>query len=265
MEINIEISFIVNFALNFFILKLASLFLRKQLKFGFISAFVASIIALLSPLITAVYLKIIIAFLTCLFILFLSFENKTFKEYLVCFLVIVLATFLFGGGCLAVESFTGQFPLFVVAIIGLTIYIIASSICRYQKRKNIIANFTHSVVFKDGGLELKEKAFLDSGNMLYDSVTKKPIILVTYDVFSQFYKDISFIKAWTKQTESFDIKNGHYININGVGKGSRMLVFMIDEVIVDKDKKFKNVMLGLSFAGFDKSFGAKVLLHSELV
>ena len=38
-----------------------------------------------------------------------------------------------------------------------------------------------------------------------------------------------------------------------------------DEVIVDKDKKFKNVMLGLSFAGFDKSFGAKVLLHSELV
>ena len=57
MEINVEISFLVNFALNFFILKLASLFLRKQLKSGFISAFIASIIALLSPLITAVYLK----------------------------------------------------------------------------------------------------------------------------------------------------------------------------------------------------------------
>lgn len=265
MEINVEISFIVNFALNFFILKLTSVVLRKELKFSFFSTLISAIIALFSPLIMPVYLKFTVAILTCLFMLFLSFENKNFKEFLVNFLVIILSTFLFGGGCMAVQSFIGQFPLFVVAIIGLTIYIIASSICRYQKRKYIIAGFTHSVVFKDDGLELKEKAFLDSGNMLYDSVTKKPIILVTYDVFSQFYKDISFIKAWTKQTENFDIKNGHYININGVGKGTRMLVFMIDEVIVDKVKSFKNVMLGLSFAGFDKSFGAKVLLHSELV
>ena len=44
-----------------------------------------------------------------------------------------------------------------------------------------------------------------------------------------------------------------------------MLVFSVDEVVVGGEKSFSNVMLGLSFSGFEKSFGKNILLHCDLV
>ena len=101
--------------------------------------------------------------------------------------------------------------------------------------------------------------------MLYDTITKKPVILVTYDVFHKLYKNISLPSILTKTLDKSSIKNGHYIKINSIGSGTSLLVFTIDEMLVGSDKSFKDVMVGLSFSGFEKSFGKKVLLHSELV
>jgi len=54
------------------------------------------------------------------------------------------------------------------------------------------------------------------------------------------------------------------MKINGIGKGTNMLIFTIDELTLEgQEKSFKNVSLGLSFSGFEKSFGKKVLLHCD--
>ena len=53
--------------------------------------------------------------------------------------------------------------------------------------------------------------------------------------------------------------------ISSVGGKGKILVFSVDEVKVGEDKVFKDVMLGLSFSGFEKSFGKNVLLNYEMI
>ena len=110
-----------------------------------------------------------------------------------------------------------------------------------------------------------EEGYLDSGNVLYDTITKKPIILVTFDVFNKLYQNINYINALTKNFDKSIIKDGHFIKINGVGSGTSILVFTIDEMLINNDKSFKDVAVGLSFSSFDKSFGKKILLNNVLI
>ena len=129
----------------------------------------------------------------------------------------------------------------------------------------MIDKFTFAVTFIDNGKTFYEEGYLDSGNVLFDSITKKPIILVTFDVFHKFYSNINYINAYTKNYDKSLIKDGHFVQIKGVGSNSSILVFRVDEVHVGNDRHYKDVALGLSFSGFDKSFGKRVLLNNALL
>ena len=118
MEIEIEQTLVINLFLNFLILKLTSIMLRKNLKLIFISIIIPSIVAIIYPLFNLGLWKIFITILTAIFMTCISFDNKDIKGYLVTIATIFMTTFLFGGACYAVQCYFGQFPLFVVAIIG---------------------------------------------------------------------------------------------------------------------------------------------------
>ncbi len=267
MRIEIELSLIINIFLNSLILNLSAAVLKERARLFVLWAALGAIIAIISPLFALpFYSKILLEVFTCFLLSSLTFKFTSWKRFFVICAVVTLITFLFGGASYALQSAIGQFPLFVVAIVGAVIYTIAKMILLHQQRRNKIDNFSFKVIIKDGGKVLQEEAFLDTGNMLYDTITKKPIMLVTFDVFHKLYSNISFLSAFTKKTENCSIKNGHYIKINSIGSGTSMLVFTIDELLVgEEEKSFKNVAIGLSFSGFDKSFGKKILLHSELV
>lgn len=266
MEIEIELTLVINIVLNSFILKLASLILKQRARLFVLWATLGGIIALVMPLfMMPIYCKILLQIFTCFLLASLTFMFNSPKQFLVISSTITLMTFVFGGGCYALQNLIGSFPLFVVAIVGSVIYVASYCIIRYQQKRNIIENFCYKVKIIDGDKTIEEEGFLDTGNMLYDSISKKPIMLVTFDIFHKLYDNVSFINAFTKKTENCSIKNGHYIKINSVGSGTSMLIFSIDELIVGGERSFKNAMLGLSFSGFDKSFGKKILLHSELV
>ena len=132
----------------------------------------------------------------------------------------------------------------------------------------MIETFSYSVKIRLGEKEVEEEGYLDSGNMLYDPITKKPIILITYEVFSKFYKDINYLSAFLKNVDVNKIHNGHYIKINSIASGTNILVFTADKIEVKKEeflKSYENVAIGLSFSGFEKGCGRQVLLHSELI
>ena len=266
MEIIIELSLCINLFLNSFILKITALILKERAKLWFCSALIGSCLSIISPFFMLSPLtKFLLILATSIIMLTISFNFKSFKHFFTIWLIFVLATFIFGGGMTALENIVGQYPLFIVVVIGSIIYFAVKMVLRIQQKANIIKNFTYSVKIKDNGQEISEEGFLDSGNMLYDTITKKPVILVTYDVFHKLYKNISLPSILTKTLDKSSIKNGHYIKINSIGSGTSLLVFTIDEMLVGSDKSFKDVMVGLSFSGFEKSFGKKVLLHSELV
>ena len=101
--------------------------------------------------------------------------------------------------------------------------------------------------------------------MLVDQITKKPIVLINFEVFHKLYNEISYLTAFTKTYDFKSIKNAHHIKINGVGGGGNILVFTVDELQVGEEKSFKDVVLGLSFYGFEKSFKSKVLLNCGFI
>lgn len=266
MEVVFEVSLCINLFLNSFILKLTGLVLRERARLWFISALFGSIVSLLSPLfILSIAPKIVLQVATSIIMVLLSFKYKDIKKFVLTISIFILVTFIFGGGCFALREVVGDFPLFVVAIISSVIYFAVKTILRIQRKINTIKDFTYKIVFKDNGKIIDEEGFLDSGNMLYDSITKKPIILINFDVFHKLYDNISYLSVVSKTFDEGSIKNGHYIKINSIGCGTKMFVFTVDEIKVGDEHSFNNVMLGLSFSGFEKSFGKRVLLHSELV
>ncbi len=266
MEIIIELSLLINVALNFMIIKLSALLVKTQCHLAFFSALIGGIIALLIPLFSiSWYIKCLIIILVCSILTCISFRFKKFSEFLKYSIVILFTTFLFGGGCYAVESLVGQYTLFIVCVIGILIYIVSKVVIKSIQRKDLVQKFTYNVILKDNENVIYEEGFLDSGNMLYDSITKKPIILITYDVFNKFYQNINYINAVTKNFDKSKVKDGHFVKINSIGSGASILVFTIDEMQLGNGKTFKDVSVGLSFSGFDKSFGKKILLHSAMI
>lgn len=266
MEIIIELSLCINLFLNSLILKLSALLLKDQARLWFFSALIGATIALILPLFSlSWYLKLLIIIFTCALMCSISFKYISFKRFSVVFAVIMLATFLFGGGCYALQSLVGQFPLFIVAIVSGVIYVVTKIIIRGQHKKERLEKFTYNVTFKDGDNIVYEEGFLDSGNVLYDTITKKPIILINFEVFHRLYSNINYINALTKNFDKKLVKDGHYVKINTIAGGTSILVFRVDEVKVGQDKFYKDAQVGLTFTGFEKSFGRRVLLNSAII
>ncbi len=265
MEIVIEESIAINLFLNFLILKVTARVVGKKERLVLLSSLIGSLFALFAPIwkLTAV-IKLCLIICVALIMTLISFKYKSFKSYLVNLAVFLMATFLFGGGCLAMQQTFGSYPIFVVAIISAVIYIALLIVFKIVSHYKRIKKFTYKLTFKDGDKIVNEEGYLDSGNVLYDTITKKPIVLVSFDVFHKFYENISYISLLTKDFNSSSIKNGHYIKINSVGRGTSILIFTVDELQVEgNERKYKNVALGLSFSGFEKSFGKNVLLHCD--
>lgn len=266
MQIVVEEALVVGVTLNFFILKLSAKILGRKGRLFLLSALAGEVVSLFYPLfVISLPLKILLAVLTGVFMLCVSFEFLSVKKFCILSTVFLLATFVFGGACEALESLIGSFPLFIIALVGLVVYFVCVLIYRLVFRQERIKQFVYKVQIKDGGFEIEEEGYLDSGNVLYDKISGQPIILVNFDVFHKIYSSISLSKFLCKQYKLSSIKNGHYIKINSIGKGTSMLVFSVDEVVVGGTKSHKNVMLGLSFSGFEKSFGRKILLHCDMV
>ncbi len=266
MKIVIELTLLVSFSCTFYVLSLTSRLTKQPMRLGVLGGAVASLISLIYPLWNVEKWALgvlLLGTLSCVNLMCFKYVN--FKRYLERFVLMAMLTFLFGGCSLAIENFFGQISLFVVAVVSTVTFAVTKAVIRFRARQNAIEKFTYSVVLKDKGEKIALSGFLDSGNMLYDTITKKPIMLVDFEVFHKLYADIPYFKVLTKTFDERKVKNGHYIKVNSLSAGASMFVFSVEEAVVGESRMVKEPMLGLSLSGFEKSFGRNILLHSELV
>ena len=264
----IEYIFLENFIINFFIISITGKFLKEKNKLFYLSAFLGALIAVVCPLFNlGLATSIVIKVFTSIMICCLSFKMKNLKQILFSFLLFFMTTFIFGGGVEFLKQIIGYVNLLIVLLTALCVYIMQRIIVRYLNKKKIIDNFTVKVQILDGEKKIEETGYFDTGNLLYDPITSKPICLITHQVFSKLYeKDI--ISIFVKKIDEKTLKNGHYITVNSAVKGGKILVFCVDEMILDdgKEKKqIKDACLGLSFSGFEKAMHSQILLHSSQI
>lgn len=267
MQIEIELSLITNILLNFFIIKCTCLSTKSSGKLVFLASLLGAIVALILPIfaispIANIIIEILLSFALCLIV----FDIKKPKNFALCYLLFLGYTCLFGGACYAISSNFGDIPIFIVCLISFAVYIIAKTIISHQNKARALDKFTFKVSLFSSNKVVEEEGFLDSGNVLYDPVTQKPIILITFDVFSKLYSNINYISAYCKQVDTSRLDGGHYVPIKTLASGTSILVFNIKKVQISQGeevKDFVDVPVGLSFSRFDKSLGRKVLLHRE--
>ncbi len=268
MEIIIELSLCINCILNAFIIRSTALFLKEKTRLWWLSAGLGAGVAVALPLFhLPAILHILVTALLAALLVSISFSFKTFKRFLLIYGSFLGVTFIYGGGCYALEQSVGELPLLCVLICASVIYIFATIILKIRNKARTVETFLYKIKLSSNGKTIEEEGYLDSGNMLYDPITKKPIILITFDVFTKFYEGIDYLNAYLKNVDTTLVTNGHYVKINSVASGSSILVFTADrlEIETNEHRRFDNISVGLSFSGFDKALGRKILLHSELI
>ena len=265
MQILIEQTLLINCLQNILILNLTSLLAKQRAKFIFLISLFAGAFALILPIfnLNGIF-KMLIQIPVSAIIVSLAFKYDSFKKFLFILFSFYIFTFLLGGACFAFKESFGDFPLFIVSVISLVIYLLTKFVLFYHNRLLRIKSFTYKVTIKANGQEINEQGYLDSGNILIDNITNSPIVLINFDVFSQIYKDISLFSVISKNIDK-SVNCGHYLQVNSIGSGKKILVFIGDELILNDCQVFKNPVFGLSFSGFEKSFNAKVLLNSQMV
>ncbi|MBQ8909265.1 MAG: sigma-E processing peptidase SpoIIGA [Clostridia bacterium] len=266
MEIVVEYTLVTSMLACLLALELAGKIIKQKVRLKWLVCLFGSALSLTYPLIHLIGIfKLLLLIFSLTISTLISFKYSTFLLFLRNFALIFILTCVFGGVCHAIENLVGKFSLFIVCVILLAVYFVVKCVYKSIDRANKIKQFTYSLKIVDGGKEVVEEGYLDSGNVLTDNITKKPIILVNFDVFHKLYDKVNYICALTKSYDFKSFKNGHFVPINSVGGQGKMLVFSVDEVQVGDDKYFKDVILGLSFSGFEKSFGKRVLLNSEMI
>ena len=266
MEIVVEYTFIVSMFAGVLTLEIASKILKQSARLKWLSALFASLLDLCYPLfhLNGIFKILLLVFFLTIITL-ISFKYSKFFTFLRDFALIFIITCMFGGICEGVKNLIGSFSLCVVCVVLLVSCFIVKAVFKGVEKTNRIRQFTYSLKIVDEGREIVEEGYLDSGNVLKDNITNKPIILVNFDVFHKLYEKVNYISAVTKSYDFKSFKSGHFVPINSVGGSGKMLVFSVDELHIGDDKSFKDVMLGLSFSGFEKSFGKRVLLNCEMI
>lgn len=265
MEILVEQTILINFFQNALILNMTSFFVKEKARLWFLISLLASVAALVCPLFNLGFCgKILLQIFLALLIVCLSFNFRSLAKFFFIFSSFFIFTFILGGGCFFLEQAYGSYPLFIVCLVSLLVFFLVKFAIFYHNRMQRIKSFTYSVKIKANGRVVEESGYLDSGNVLLDEITKAPIILINFEVFQRLYQDISLVSLLAKQNLT-QLNCAHYVKINSVGSGRKILAFVVDEIQLGDEKIFKNPTLALSFSGFEKSFKANVLLNSQMI
>ena len=191
----------------------------------------------------------------------LSIEKFSFKTLTLFFIVFVSFTFLMGGFCFfIIYLFGGQvyslqnmnynLPVslgVIFAFLGIYIYLLIKAIQIFYKKQKL-SSFCYNLILTINKTKLKIKAYLDSGNLLQDSSTGLPIIIISFNTLNKFFKpSISIIDFLTNRLDN-NIK-GRYINVCTVNSKGKMFVFEAEEVLIKKEKgqaQKINALIGVS-------------------
>ena len=191
----------------------------------------------------------------------LSIEKFSFKTLILFFIVFVSFTFLMGGFCFfiiylfggevySVQSMTYNLPVslgLIFALLGIYIYLLIKAIQIFYKKQKL-STFCYNLILTINKTKIKINAYLDSGNLLQDSSTGLPIIIINFNTLNKFFKpSISIIDFLTNKLDK-NIK-GRYINVSTINSSGKIFVFEAEEVLIKNENgqsKKINALIGVS-------------------
>lgn len=224
MEIYIEFAIIDNLVIDYVLLYLTCISARIRARR--ISLFLGSMIGTILAIILPIFdLHKIISFALKLLIpvvmIFVTFKVKNARKFFVLYGLLLTYTFVMGGTAIGIilllsgrmiDSINLSYDsILPVGIVILTIIVYSRAVVwlvNYITKRKTIQNFLYDIEFVHDGKPYKVTAYLDSGNLLTDTKTKLPIIIISKNSLNLVLKnarkiEYSTISCEKKQMEIF--------------------------------------------------------------
>lgn len=256
MKIYLDLIMILNFALDFVLLLSVSLILKRNIKiirimFG---AFIGGISILLLFMNINSLMLFLLKLLISIVMVLVTFKYRNIKYTLINLLYLYMSSVILGGFLYLLNL---EFSYKHVGIIfynnGLSVnfifLIIFSPIILYiyiKQTKNLRYNYSnyYNIEIFMNKKKYKYTAYMDTGNVLVDTLTNKKVVLID------------------KRKLLFNIKEFRLIPYMSVGGSNMIKVIKIDKLVFD-NKEYSNVLLGImdkiSLDGVDVILNRKLL------
>lgn len=254
---------LLNFLINLIVIKTTAMIVRERGDYFVLSAFLGAGLTTLRSILHLSFLGGFVYQLGCVCLyVCLSFKFCKFINFLRIYTCYYVSTIFYAGVC---YYLTGYFSLNSVVILLFSIFavfLILKVVFAKLNRKRNIDNFCCDVVIENENKIVECKAFLDSGNMLFDPITDSPVCLVNTKTFLKIFDDISQFDIVTNTKRLRRLRHAHYIDFKTLTSCKKMLVFEVEKLCVG-EKVYHDAVLGLCLKDFNLNFETDLILHNR--
>lgn len=262
MVVYLDILFFINLIMNYIILIVTSVFggiYTQRIKI-FCSAFLGALYA-----VCVFFVNLSFIFKICFGILmvYISFGKQNLLKNSILFFMV---SFMFAGSIIAI-FYLSKNPTYMLIngtpYIDIDINLLVSafifcyiSLCIFHRglgKNKLISDNITDIYIKIGSKQTKISTFIDSGNVLFDTITGKPIIIVEASVLFQIMpKNLQFIlKENPIDSVEFAslIENNmkiRLINFKSLGNNHGIMTIFSPDEILDKNYKKIDALVGIS-------------------
>jgi len=297
LEIYLDILFLLNFLMDYFIFWIVSKITyqkitKKRLCLGSVIAALSYCFITIIPFLRNINMVIYLLILPLIPIKII-FKPLNFKQFIKIFIVSNISSLAVGGMGFGVyywikeqdlisyiyQNKSKEFSIWTLLIsVGASYFMIQLARYYMQKRNTAIAK-TYPLKITYNGLIIETEAFLDTGNKVYDPITKYPVIIAEYKIIKDLlpdcirsaYKktndDISFlIQEASKSDLGIRIRAIPYHSLgnpNGI-----LLGFRPDEVCICNNLSWdsiENVIIAIYQHDLHMEGTYHALLHADIV
>lgn len=259
MIIYIEYVLVNNFIIDFLLLKTTFLITgkSKKLKRLFLTCILASVVALVFPLIN-LHQVLISLLKICLGIVMLLVSNtySNNREMLINLFIFLTLTFVLGGAIFFIYSLIGVSggSEFLVATIIIPCYVIirvVKGVISYIYRRKNIEQVIYQTEIFISGKKFLARGFLDTGNNVY--YQNSPVIICQKKFIESVFSSVEFYKK---------LRKIEITTANGKTTNYCILLDSFKILIEGRENIFNNVFLMIAQINIE---GADVIIHPDLV
>ena len=278
MAVYVEDIFLDNFVIDLIILFITGKLLRLKLSvLRLVLGAVCGVFFVVLNLVFGLSGILLIVFKLCcgFLIVCTAFKTYSFKKLMLCFCTFLIVTFLMGGALLMFASALGNTIISetgeIFYDVSLPMWLVLSTICilfftfmqiwRHIKKSTLKSEFVFDATLTNCEKQICVKAFMDTGNLLLDPISKKPVIFITYNNFKKLF-NVSLEEIMLKNSKSV-----RYIKTGSINASSDILVVNLEKLTLKQNKKtylFNDIPLGLTFKKLEKQLNCSLLLNINL-
>lgn len=295
MTIYIDVVLIENLIMNYIILLATGIVLKIRIKH--LRLFVGSLIGAVYTIITYIitikmYSNFLFKLVLSVVIIYVAFNPQNIKNMWKQLVVFYLISFVFGGAAFALiyivkpqdilmknGLFLGTYPIKAVILATIIAFIIIILTFKLVKSKISKKDMYKEIKISIEGKQINVMAMLDTGNMLKEPITGKPVIVLEhiclYDVLpKEILNNLANILGGDFSNIPDEIKEEYitklkFIPFSSLGKQNGMLLGIspqfVEIVNEENVKRIDNVIIGIYNKSLTKDGKYRALMGFEMI